>query len=259
MSLPSDPLVRQAIESTPIRSMQIAFEADYLCCGRIGEMINRKHFSDKTANPTGMHLTCRKEVYTPDINNPFEYQTVNFAWLMQKGRQPTINQILKIKEPVAIFTVTTEKRMGWKREIALPLNPKYEPWTEGVYEWIKKFGGESFPFTRQQMHTMARKIFAGMNYTIKPYKRARIVNGQYLYDEKERLIKDVVSEHVHPFANHGLRHLRDSVLKNYYGLNWEERHFYGGWSLGTEERYGENVWRLYFYKLCKPIVCGIVS
>lgn len=253
MSLPESALIRQAIASVQNQAMRIGFEADYLFCGRIGEVINRKCPSDVTAHPTGMNLKCKATLYTPDIYNPIEYQNVSLAHIMLYGKTPSLKQLSKMKIPAAIFTVTTEKRMGWKREIAVPLNPEFEPWAIEVFEWIKKHGPDSFCFTRQQMHKEARRIFGSLTYSIKPYRRAKKVNGEYQYDEKERLIKEVIYEHSKPFANHGIRHLRDSELKNFYGLSWEERHAYGGWTLGTEERYGENTWRLYFYKLCKPL------
>jgi len=249
--LPSIQTFRRSVEKIPDTLTQTAFKTDYLLCGRIGEIINRKCPSDKTANPTGAQLTVTKETYTPDINNPFEFQTVTFALMTNLRRSPTIEEILNVKEEFAVFTVTTEKRHGWKREVAIPLNPEFEPWAQQCYNHVLKNGANSFPFTRQQMYVAAREAFAHLTYTIKPYRRGKKQNGEYLHDSEGNLYTYIEKEHLKNFANHAIRHLRDTELKNYYGLSWEERHNYGGWTTGVEERYGENIWRSYAIKLCK--------
>jgi hypothetical protein len=263
MSFRDDAEFRARVERIPVQSLRMAFTAAYLLCGRIGEVICLKYTGDSTQGATGSQLSVVKDTYIPNISNPLEFQTLSLSMMTQTLKPVSLPEIMQIKEPVAIFTVATEKRLGWKREIALPLNPKYEPWTRPLMEYMqqrKKDNLNIFPFYRQEMHKYARIIFKGMNYKIQPYKRAVMSeDGKYTYDDKEKLIQTVVTDHERDFGNHAIRHLRDSVLRNFYGFSGEDRALYGGWTLKTmtgmgsaaQERYGEGGWRIYFPKLLK--------
>ena len=257
MSLPNILEFRKRVESIPNIDKKIAFKTLHLICGRVGEVITRKCPSDITANPTGSKLTVTKNTYQPDLTNPQERDTWTFIKMLQ-GEQVNYAKIAQIKEEVIIFKVSTEKRMGLMREIGLPLNPKYDPWVKEVYDYLSIKKDHGFQFSRQQMWVTAKHVFEGLLYTIHPYNRAVIKNGEYQHKENGKLLKEVQEESIKNFTDHGIRHLRNLELKKFYGLAPEERAGYGGWTLATvagtsaaQDRYEEASWRLYFPKMLK--------
>jgi hypothetical protein len=257
MSLPDILEFRKRVEAIPNLDKRIAFQTTHLICGRIGEIITKKYPSDKTANPTGNKLTVEKTTYQPDLNDPQERDTWTFIKLLQ-GQLINFAEIAQIKEEVAVFKVATEKRGGYTREIGLPLNPKYDPWVKQVYEYLSQKRQRGYQYTRQQMWVTAKEVFTGLKYTIHPYKRAVMENGEYQYDEKDKLLKIQVKERKKAFTDQAIRHLRNLELKKFYGLTAEERAGYGGWTLATvagtsaaQDRYEEAPWRIYFPKLLK--------
>lgn len=86
----------------------------------------------------------------------------------------------------ALFIVKTAKREGRLRPIALPLDKKYEPWTEEVYEYMTAPNGE-YPFSlhenvetsKKYAMTAARKMFKGLWWPMIDYTRSFTVP----YDE----------------------------------------------------------------------------
>ncbi len=259
MSLPNFLDFRQRVETISDLDKRIAFQTMYLVCGRVGEIITEKYPSDKTANPTGHKLTVTRCTYQPDLNDPQERDTWTFIKLLQ-GQTVNFQKIANTVEEVAVFKVSTEKRGGLTREIGLPLNPKYDPWVKQVYNYLSKKKNNGFQFTRQEMWATAKEAFEDFTYTIHPYKRAVIENGKYQKNDKGKLLKCQVKEKTKPFTDHGIRHLRNYVLKKFYGLTPEERAGYGGWTLATvtgtsaaQDRYEEAPWRIYFPKLLKKV------
>jgi hypothetical protein len=257
MSLPEVNDFRHRVETIQPLDKRIAFQVIYLVCGRVGEAITEKYPSDKTCNPTGNKLTVTKTTYKPDLNNPQERDTWTFIKLLQ-GQQVNYAEIAQIQEEVAVFKVATEKRGGLIREIGLPLNPKYDPWVKQAYDYLSKKPLNGFQYTRQEMWATAKIAFKGLTYKIHPYKRAIIENGQYQYNEKEKLIKVQVKEKSKPFTDHGIRHLRNLHLRKFHGFTPEERAGYGGWTLATttgtsaaQDAYEESPWRFYFPKMLK--------
>lgn len=243
--------------------VQRAYQLCYLGCARIGEVISRKCPADKTAHPTGKRLTWRTETYTVNMQSKPEYESAFFTLLTQNRKAPSLEEILALKEPVVIFTLTTEKRKGnWTRDIALPLNPKYEPWAQQLLDFAEKHKGEElFPFYRQQLYPVAKKAFDGLTMEIKPYQRAErdIETGEYLYDVDENgkrtLRTKTVNAHTRTFSQHDLRKTRRTELEDIFGLNTEERKRIGGWSRGIEERYDASTseWRKSFPKLLRAV------
>lgn len=260
MSLPAPSVVRKRIETIEPLELRRCYQATYVFCARIGEVIAYKYPSDKTANPTGGKLEVRTETYKVNSNIKEEYNAAFFTLLNRNRTAPTMEQIMAIKEAVAIFTVTTEKRKGgWQRQIGLPLNPAYEPWTQQLLDYFNQHKNDSalFPFKRQEIYPVAQKAFKGLNVHIQPYERAiRDEQGNYVYEiknEKKHLATKTVSAHSKPFSQHSLRKVRRTELEEVYGFTSEERKKYGGWSLGIEERYGPGSWdRKSFPKLLQP-------
>jgi hypothetical protein len=122
------------------------------------------------------------------------------------------------------------------KSVALPCDPKYEPWTLDLLKWIKEKGRLSFPIQR------------------------------WCYWEHTReALKDLLpKKSLHSIKN-PLRHFRISHLISYYQLEPYEITAYTGWTIaGTFRQMGIAVssnldayahlqWRQYFPRLLKPI------
>lgn len=240
--------IRQRLETIDDLAIQRCFQTTFLLCARIGEVIAYKYESDKTAHPTGVALSVRQDVYKPDLTNPEEFQTLMLSRVMEN--QPVnLEDLARIREPVAVFTIVLEKRKGqFKRETGLPLNPTYEPLAQPCFEYVQqrqKNGEVVFPFYRQQLYPIAREVFKGLRYRIAPYRKGKKGNQKQ------------VPEHQKDFANHALRHARGTELRNYYGIKGSDLDAFVGWvpSRGerstTQDRYVEAPWRTYFPKLLK--------
>jgi hypothetical protein len=262
MSLPNPSIVRKRIEQIEPLEVQMAYKATYEFDARIGEVIAYKYPSDKTAHPTGQQLKVRKETFQINMNIQQEINNA-FTTLMNVNRKtPTIEEVMAIKEPVAIFTVTTEKRKGgWTREIGLPLNQKYVDgtWAKQLLDYFEAHKKDSalFPFRRQEIYPIAKEAFKGLQVHIEPYNRPVLdEQGNYVYEEKgngeKKLKTETVHAHSKMFSQHSLRKVRRTELEKSFGFTKEERKYYGGWSLGIEERYGLGDWRISFPKLLQP-------
>ena len=222
MSLPSVETVRKRIQKAHPEEAKYCLMTAYLFCGRVSEVIGR-------ICPSDTHKTTARGPTGKDI-------------------QTDIFELGPIKEEVTIFTVNTAKREGLERKIALPLNPKYEPWTEELYNYFKSHGSQKvFPFTRQKATAYANKAFKGLTYPVYKYKIWE--NGKVVKEPKF---------HNKPFRTHALRHLRATELLEYYGFTGIDLSIYGGWTLksmvgigSAMERYAHLNWRQYFPKLLK--------
>lgn len=260
MSLPSPSAVRKRIELIEPVEVQMCYKATYLFCARIGEVVAYKYACDKTAHPTGLNLKVRTATFTVDPRKKEEFNNAFNTLSFVQHKTPTREDVLAIKEPVAIFTVTTEKRKGgWTRDIGLPLNPKYEEWTQQLLDYFREHENDSalFPFKRQTVYPIAQAAFHGLKVTIKPYERAVLdENGNYTYTENngsKKMVYETVNAHDKPFSQHSLRKVRRTELEEVYGFTAEERKIYGGWSRGIEERYAPSGWnRTSFPKLLQP-------
>jgi len=255
--------IRRRIEGIETIEIRRCFQASFLFCARIGEVISVKFPGDKTANPTGLKLVAVETVYVPDLVNLYEVQILMMRLLAMRGVSPSMEEIAKTKEPVALFTVSTEKRHGKERNIALPLNPLYEPWSKPLLDYFlerKKEGGSVFPFDRQKMWREARYFFKGFKCQIEGYRKIVKVDGQVQLNVKGKPQTVFIPEHVNPFGTHALRKLREDDLENNYGFDPIDISTYGGWTLrskagvsGSIDRYRTPRWQRYFAKLLKPI------
>lgn len=252
MSLPSVSEVRSRIEGVEHEGTRNCLKATLLFCARIGEVVAYKLASDKQTTARGNLLRVTEMTYTPDLFNEKETQTLMLMAMIQ-GKSATMKTLSKIREPVAVFQVSTHKRLGMIREIALPTNPVYEPWTRSLVAYFKsQKEGAAFPYNRQQMWVVANEAFKGLEYKIMGYKK---VVGKDLEGKPQ---KEVIREHMRDFALQALRHLRGSELRNYYNFDGADRSAYGGWTLrttegvsGSQDRYVELPWRSYFPKLLR--------
>jgi hypothetical protein len=122
------------------------------------------------------------------------------------------------------------------KSVALPCDPKYEPWTLDLLKWIKQKGILSFPCTRQTFRIHVREA-----------------------------MKDVLPQKSLHSIKNPMRHFRISHLISYYQLEPYEITAYTGWTIaGTFRQMGIAVssnldayahlqWRQYFPRLLKPI------
>ncbi len=260
-------LIRSRLNEIPDQDLKRMLQAQLLCCARPGEMCGLKYPSNSSQN-TGDKLTVAVETYKPNLLNKIEVQTIQDVLLMETEQLWSRQDIAKIREEVLIITVHTEKRMGWKRECAIPLNKEYEPLSQEVYDYIKERQGSAepvFPFKveqlgpqKQKYSKMLAEAFKDLEQTIYPYKRARKEKGEYVRDEHEDLVKDNVPEHIKAFTPHTIRKARENELEYDYGFTPVEVARFGGWTLamkmGTsvaQERYREGAWKPSFYKLCR--------
>jgi hypothetical protein len=52
------------------------------------------------------------------------------------GKVITDEEVMAIQEPAFVLSIITEKRQGFNRQAAIPLNPDYEPWAKEVMQYI---------------------------------------------------------------------------------------------------------------------------
>lgn len=219
MSLPAIAEVNKRIEAIPNLGLNRYFKFISRTGSRCGEGAGLSYPSDR-GTPTGKFLTVSEDIYQYDMLNFEDIAVVRAISLMDTGKEFTLEEIAKIREPVAIFKITTEKRAGYERFTALPINPLYDPlgWNKQIYEYIKERQGKEepvFPYFRQQLYPVAASIFDGFTYPIVSYK-----------NNKEILIKG----HQKSFAVHALRHLRATELKSRYRVKGDMLDAFMGWT-----------------------------
>ncbi len=119
---------------------------------------------------------------------------------------------------VLLLPVKTAKRKtesGWTlRGPAIPFDPKYEPWTEEIWEYLQdnknpfKFGGKDST-SKRILEAAIEYTFEGFHWNLKP--------------TSNRGSKWV------PFKSHSLRRCRTLLLRVFHNLTPFELLFYGGW------------------------------
>ena len=181
--LPSDSEVRKKIESIKDEKDRNAFRYQYLIAGRISEVC-------------GKYAPLGSEAYQTD----FEINGENV--------------------PAVIFAVKTAKRKGIIRPIALPIESKYEPWTEPVFEYFQQYP-DSHPFEFHKRWSVryaqwkAEEYFKGLQWRLKEYTNSK--TGEQV-PEREK-----------GFRSHGLRKRRALTLEIFYRFDTVDLAKYCGW------------------------------
>jgi hypothetical protein len=225
LTLPEVSTVRSRIETAQTEEAKFCLMAAYLFCARASEIIGATNRYDIAHNQTVARGPTGQDV-----------KLVAF-------------ELGDIKTDAAIFTVRTAKRDGKIRKIALPLDKKFEPWTEPLYNYYIEHGTDKvFPFTRQKAWEYANQTFSGLSYPIEKYN---------LYHTENTKPKPIRA-HLKPFRTHALRHLRATELIETFGFTGFDLSVYGGWTLrsmvgvgSAMSRYAHLDWRRYFPKLLK--------
>lgn len=225
LTLPEVETVRHRIETSTKKEAKFCLMAAYLFCARVSEIIGSTNQYDIEHNQT---------VARGPTGGDVKIETFELG---------------DVKTQAAIFTVRTAKRDGKIRKIALPLENRYEPWTEPLYNYYLEQGNNKvFPFTRQKAWDFAQETFSGLSYPIEKYN---------LYGPENKKPKPIRA-HLKPFRTHALRHLRATELIETFGFTGFDLSVYGGWTLrsmvgvgSAMSRYAHLDWRRYFPKLLK--------
>lgn len=159
------------------------------------------------------------------------------------GRQVAVKTIPNFKtkdwntEPIAVFKIPVAKRKKNPivKSIALPCDPKYEPWTIDLLRWALKHHTRNlaFPLSRWTVWNIVNK---NLKPLLKPMKEA---HGKKI---------------LNPW-----RHLRLTHLVDEYGFDSYDLVIYSGWTYrhafqtaGQLDSYIHLDWRRYIEKLLVP-------
>lgn len=167
--------------------------------------------------------------------------------------------------PAAMFIVKTAKREGKLRAAALPFDPKYEPWTQEVYEYVSQAETNyPFMFHKNPQHSIryaqwvAAKVFEGLEWPMKKYSKAELrpiedfeILATRINDKNKEVClieldedtakwvpksKDMLRVPIQvpsrwkPFRSHGLRKRREVTNKFFYKMDLFQRAAFGGWT-----------------------------
>lgn len=242
-TLPDYTTVRDLIQKIPERQYKLAAMYGYLIAGRVSEIVSRAYPSDTKTTPNG---PTGKDAIVTDFED-------------DDGE----------KYEVVVFHVNTSKRDGVVRDVGVPLDSSYEPFTENVLNYFNGFDDDDpvFDFTRQHLYRGVIETFSGYVYQIEPYtirkidqdRFEEILNDvpthlkEYVKPPKQIVEEIKVPKHTRKLANHGAyRHFRIMELARKYRLIEEERHLYTGHTIaGSDPRYSHLSWWVYFPKLLR--------
>lgn len=199
-------------------------------------------------------------------------------------------------EEAVMFFVRTAKRDGMYRPVALPLDKKYEPWTEVVYEYMAGCTQE-YPFALSGNHetskkyamNAARKALKGLWYPYadytrgvpEPYTQDMVVDKGYNkkgYDEwivelpdgrrgrttdRETVIMNVpVNFRWKRATSHLFRKHRNDLLKYTYRFDGTDRSIIGGWTEKSQDSDVADAQKFYTFQdlsELSPSVMGVLK
>lgn len=154
--------------------------------------------------------------------------------LMLMNQSPAPVKIAIFKIPIAKkHLLPTEPIMH--RHTAIPFDKKYEPWAEELYNYYQQRGKEPlFPNNRKHYldYLRTRGIYKNFAYPVERYSIRTVLGKLEVVPEgdgKLRTFKridktgmvnqyDAKPKHLHPFKQHGLRHIRTKELNEYYEI-----------------------------------------
>lgn len=218
---------REVVDKIPSRRDEIMIKSLYLCAARVSEMVTKvtpydlKH---KKSAAYGQHLTWELKFYFPE------------GQARAQDKKALLHRALILKMPIA-----KRKKKSRKKEpsiedlivfktIALPCDPKFEPWTIDLLKWISKHKTLTFPVTRTWAWHLVRENLRELDPTV---------------------------------HTHSLRHYRITHLIDYYGFDPYEVTVYAGWTIKRTagamgfqagspiDIYTHLTWRRYFPKLLR--------
>lgn len=218
---------REVVDKIPSRRDENLIKALYLCAARASELLGKVTPYDLKHNKSqayGKYLTWKLQNYIPENVAVREKMKEGFA------------KALILKMPIAKRKKKSRKKEPSPEDllvfktIALPCNPKFEPWTIDLLKWISKHKQLTFPITRQWAW---------------------------------QIVKDNLHQLDPKIHTHSLRHYRITHLIEYYGFDPYEVTIYAGWTIKTTagamgisagspiDIYTHLTWRRYFPKLLR--------
>lgn len=240
---PTEAEVRERIESIKDEKYRYAFMYQHLICGRISEVCGQYA-------PLG----------TAFIENEFEVP----IFIQKTFGEEEVTVVELTNVPAVLFIVKTAKRQGRLRPCAIPLDPKYEPWSQPMLDYFKEVGNNyPFMFHKRVEHSVryaqwkAEDAFDGMMWPMVEYTRAKkipydpdmIISERYgdtgyeeylveledgkrfwTYDKKYVNDPESVLARWKPFRSHCLRKRREITLTMDYEFDGIDSAYFGGWT-----------------------------
>ena len=172
-------------------------------------------------------------------------------------------------EPAAMFIIKTAKRKGMLRPVALPLDKKYEPWAQEVYDYMVNSKDE-YPFalhsnvetSKKYAMTAAKKMFNGLWYpmidytrsTLIPYTKDMVIAQQYNKKGRDEYLVEFedgsrawttskeyafinvkIEPRWKPATSHVCRKRRNLTLAMNYKFEGLDRALIGGWTEKSQD------------------------
>ena len=236
--------IKQIPKNADDEQYRMAFMYQLLIAGRISEVC-------------GKYAPKGNEVYEVEFKVPIHPPQVIDGVIIQPTEFVSV--------PAAMFVVKTAKREGKLRAASLPLDPKYEPWTEEVLEYFKK-AGENHPFkfgknweaSKRYAQWVAARTFDGLEWPMKKYSLAELrpitdfeILAERINDKNKEVclieldedtakwvpksrgmlrVPKQVPPRWKPFRSHGLRKRREVTHKFFYKMDLFQRAAFGGWT-----------------------------
>jgi hypothetical protein len=266
--MPTVSEVRNRIEKKRDTAIKMLFKTVLLYALRIGEACGYRYKSEKNAQPTGMLLWASNSEWQPNMMNYNEVFILQSIALMDNGTEPSREEISKIREKAFVLSIVTEKREGFNRQAAIPMNEIYERWSPEVYKYITERQKKG-PLPHLQKLNLRQSKRVGKplsmlitvqskagqsiieNYEpIFPYKRQEVWPiakdlfkgfsypiadyrrriGTEIKDGKKVGVYELIPPHQMRFGNHALRHLRATELKTFFLIEKDELSSFMGWT-----------------------------
>jgi hypothetical protein len=265
MSLPIAQEVRKRIEEQPDLDKKKLFQTVELFGLRIGEACGYRYQSEVKSQPTGMLLWATQETWQPRIEDDEEIILLKRLMMRNFNKELTDMEVLGITEQAFVLSIITEKREGYNRKAAIPLNPMYEPWAKEVFDYIAQRQvkgplphlqklvlemGEENGKPASILSTLRTKEGQRIIDTYEPvfpFRRQEILpiavemfkgfsypitkyNKKIGVDDKGKGIYETVPEHQKRFGDHAIRHSTATKLKSVYRIHGEALDKFMGWS-----------------------------
>ena len=270
MSLPDVYEVMRRIDRCKSEPNKMYMRAEFEFCARGIEVAGHLTSTDKCRHTEPYGPTGR-DVFVTKIDQPAipanRMLTLFLKAMKDKNAIDNIIDELSQKIKVAVFKVRIAKQHLDEGEsypyrlVALPLDSKFDPWSQSLLDYYRDAGDHVvFDLNRQdnwEYITRKDKIFDGLTYRIKKYHY--FPNGQVSEDAKACL------SHPRLFKCHGIRHVRTDQLIKYLGFDGFDLAAFVGWSMGSSSKvsaapaqasnYAEirEAWPRYIHKLCVPL------
>jgi hypothetical protein len=273
MSLPQVFEVMRRIESCKSLPNRLYMKSEFEFCARGIEVAGELTSTDKVRHtipygPTGKDVFLT-EIEPPDIPSNQMLKIILTA-LSNKDEALLLAEQLTQKIKVAVFKIKIAKQhlevYNNRKEaypfrlVALPLDKKFDPWTQEIYDYFHDAGSNYvFPFSRQdnwEYISRKDKIFNGLYYPIKKYHY--YLNGDITAEPVPCF------DHRRQFKCHAIRHVRTDQLIADLKFDGFDLQALVGWSAGSGNKvssapvqasnYAEirQAWRRYVHKLVVP-------